>query len=140
MLAGWLAGWQAGRQATGGDNLTTRGEEPVFHGGLSRKLRAEVRRTEGMSHGCASLFPLSPSVAPRSRRRGKEGRPRTRMRLNCRLQRKTRRKVATETRISRREIPRLRAATLSRGQDKMRSCREQGQELAREARGKKSES
>lgn len=38
------AGWLVGRQASNrrGDNLTTRGEKPVFHGGLSRKLR--VRR------------------------------------------------------------------------------------------------
>jgi len=52
-LAGRLTGRQAGRQASKqagrqagrqagnrGDNLTTRSEEPVFHGGLSRKLRA----------------------------------------------------------------------------------------------------
>lgn len=87
-----------GRQAVDGDNLTTRGEEPVFHGGLSRSLaRAEVRRTGGMSHGCSSLFPLPSCRAEVV----KEGRELTIANVRANAGCKTERKVAVkETRGS----------------------------------------
>lgn len=101
-----------------------------------------------MSHGCSSLFPLSFCRAEVAATRGREGRPRTRMRPNCRLRRKTGRKVATvvkETRgsavaRSRGYAPRLRAAALSAERDKTRSCTERARKkISRENREEKRE-